>query len=1035
MTLRTPRRRISPRTKQRYRAFKSFVRRALGGAFQPNIELESSTVINLKDLKEKIGNLDDQHSRTEKYTSNYNHLDNRHRKSSYVLLKERNDELISLKEQQAETNSIRYGRKAKILYKNAENYYKNSDDNVDNVERPCIEAHTTHKTKFELMADDNLTRNKLHTQKNVPKKVDARVNEPYLSKHRTPSACSSSISNYSTSSNYSLRHPLASHNLRNHYNCTKPDKFNMAETAINHGGRHKSLKTGQVGTKSKKKQSHEIDDTFITDIIKRQYEPIKRFEKKNSNFSQFSEPVCRDQDFPIHKHHVNESRLCSCCPNKTNKYKSFHGISDGRSVCDTRLYGSEKYMRNRHRKKQRRNTYIDSYNDSDLYDLVPVRDTSPKSRRKITPVKIPPNDYIKVLPPSPRTERPQLNLKPQNYTKFEQYQIQTHAPDISHSHRKYEFPDHMENVPLNFSSARSQYKQNISSSYDTTYSMRSPVYNSQQRNTANESILNKIPDTDVSVDKTDRTLNEIKDILNNFLIEIKNNTTASHTINSHSNATKSREKFSNDYKPCDKSHSQPNVNTAQCNLPLPYLPHTNPCCYPVLPLYPYIPNSYIAPSPSFTCAPCINNHKENTDNKPTDIHDKGDIQTNETEKLIKEIYNFVTNSSRNNGSRFHNKTDCDTLHTNKKKSNCVLSSRGTRENPKLSKNDAKVGTTKIMCNSKSCEAICSKMNSESYYSEPNVNYSDTVLDILSSKPTPTSGSEFSIESIPVKVVRQSKFARVLRSFGLGKKKNNVIEEVSESGSTVEVDAKTKSPYHQKITNYVMHGQDYYNPPPKPTRNVLNRYTNQHDHPKCGANNANCIQGFNGDNYCSPRQYFQSEAAACHLPMPHSSAPPYPNHGDHYNYNQPPVPLCLKEIEVKSTATQSDRKMSFFRKFTMKSQAPVVMDSLNNSGGRNCSTQTAQPSKPLQITKPGKFNWHSLQAKLNEIDKHDDGDFTNKTQKHLADQDVKLKNALLKKLFYKRNPFSPRNLIVRTILGKDKSSFGVPPKIYRPRMFF
>lgn len=98
--------------------------------------------------------------------------------------------------------------------------------------------------------------------------------------------------------------------------------------------------------------------------------------------------------------------------------------------------------------------------------------------------------------------------------------------------------------------------------------------------------------------------------------------------------------------------------------------------------------------------------------------------------------------------------------------------------------------------------------------------------------------------------------------------------------------------------------------------------------------------------------------------------------------------------------------------------------------RNCSTQTKQNSTEDQ-TKPGLFNWKNVQPKpLNK----DPLAFSYLKQKQLAEGDVKMRNALLKKLFYKRNPFSPRNLIVRTLLGKDKSSYGEPPAIYRPKLF-
>jgi hypothetical protein len=249
--------------------------------------------------------------------------------------------------------------------------------------------------------------------------------------------------------------------------------------------------------------------------------------------------------------------------------------------------------------------------------------------------------------------------------------------------------------------------------------------------------------------------------------------------------------------------------------------------------------------------------------------------------------------------------------------------------------------------------------------------------------------------------------------------------MSESESTVEVDIKPPPPFRQDVTNYVMHGQDYYHRPPMPPQQPYhyNPHDYHHGYEQC---QAGCIPGYN--YHC----HKPHERGASPAPQPHASAPPYPRF-DIHGHNSPQVPLCLKEIEVKSIATQSDRKMNFFRKIKKKMKGPAVEYRHNDNGARNCSTQTAGE---LQ-TKPklGKFNWKALQAKVNELDKPENMNFSYKTQKNLAEGDKKMRNAMLKKMFYKRNPFSPRNLIVRTILGKDKSSFGEPPSMYRPRMFF
>lgn len=154
---------------------------------------------------------------------------------------------------------------------------------------------------------------------------------------------------------------------------------------------------------------------------------------------------------------------------------------------------------------------------------------------------------------------------------------------------------------------------------------------------------------------------------------------------------------------------------------------------------------------------------------------------------------------------------------------------------------------------------------------------------------------------------------------------------------------------------------------------------------------------------------------------HPTAPPYSNAYDSCNQIQPQVPLCLKEIEVKSMGTQSERKMSFFKKMQQKMQPN---EQTRSDGARNFATQTNQ-NKPSF--------WKSLQTKALE-GKNEPLAYTHKEQQKLTAGDGKLRNAMVKKMFYKRNPFSPRNLIVRTLLGKDKSSFGDPPAMYRPSLF-
>lgn len=298
---------------------------------------------------------------------------------------------------------------------------------------------------------------------------------------------------------------------------------------------------------------------------------------------------------------------------------------------------------------------------------------------------------------------------------------------------------------------------------------------------------------------------------------------------------------------------------------------------------------------------------------------------------------------------------------------------------------------------------------------------------------------------------------MLRSFGLFKKKRDVIEELSESGSTIEVEVKAKkAPFRQEMMSYMMHEQEYYNRPPQYGHGF--GY-----HPVCPdhLSHVNPMQA--QYHPCHPPEMsYHHEQTAPGYRSPHMpSAPPYPNpYQAHHTHDQPQVPLCLKEIEVKSIGTQSDRKMNLFGKFTKKMQGPAftiprnqVVEDLQNNAPETTNDKpnlfnwkaqrkaalpfamTRGKPQPIQLgkDKPALWSWKTLQAKVNQLDQPNS--FTYETQKKLAQGDIKMRNAMLKKMFYKRNPFSPRNLIVRTLLGKDKSSYGEPPMMYRPRMFY
>ncbi|CAH0406735.1 unnamed protein product [Chilo suppressalis] len=1087
MTLRTPRRRISPRTKLRYRAIKDFLRRAIGSPSQPDIKINSSIAINVTDLKHKINGLEHQLNEVNKHCQDLAGIETSSKNDCPILVDtEDGTEFASLKEH-SDVSSLKKSSvvETKLLFKTPESEYRKSDDsgglgNLDN------DPSSKYTVKYDNMPTNQYANKEKIKIKNKMDDQLKVINEsqPNLRKHKTQSAYEKIGSHATTSSCHSLnnhhtpyvrdtlyhgRHYEKKHRQRDCIDPipTKAIKVKKLKEPSIRRNSPQNVIHYESKRKHKTKLSRNLDEDFIADLIKRQYRPIK-IRKRESGMSQISAPVCRDQEYKIREDILEGSDLCSCCIDGRKKNKIYpynNGLDEKRSICDTKLYSSKNQMRrNHHHRKEVVYNKYDVYNDSEQYDLIPVKEkSSPKSRRKMFIDAPIPHNYYKEVPPSPRTQRPKLNLKAQYFTEFEDYMMHRNEYKrrnySSNRHRLLSndfYSNESSDAMVYYKGKRKSQltkhfknEQHVQQDIGTMSFPPSPVYHTEQNN-HNDNTFNKTQESDLPGNKTDKALSEIKDILQSFLQEIKKETVSvSHCGNSDMTPNKTGDKCINDYHPSStklNSSAIPESGLCVNNFSIPQYynkspsfipPYTNPCCYPILPICPMncMQSGFILPTPSCTCN-CVNSSKDAQLNPNESNTAKSGTNT---EELIKEIYKFVAQNQNNDLRKDPEKKE--RLDSSKgRQDDKLLTSRSAGESSRVSKRDVEVATQKVKCHSKSCEAIGSRMTSDTLYSRTNPTYSDTVLERLSLEATAsTTGSESSSEQINLKKgIKKNKFTKVLRSFGLLKKKKDVIEEVSESESTFEVSIKAKPPFHQEITNYSMHCQEYCNRPPIPTRNE--------PYHSCSGSPRGCPHKCprHGSSTQSPMyECYNNHKLPCghrtdspyQSPRPHPSAPPYPNPYGHLHHTQPQVPLCLKEIEVKSTGTQSERKMPFFRRFKKRMQEPVSVQRIDEYGARNCATQTAgkpQPTKILPSSKLGNFNWKTLQAKVNELDKSDN--FTYKTQKKLAEGDMKMRNAMFKKLFYKKNPFSPRNLIVRTVLGKDKSSYGEPPMLYRPRLF-
>lgn len=114
-------------------------------------------------------------------------------------------------------------------------------------------------------------------------------------------------------------------------------------------------------------------------------------------------------------------------------------------------------------------------------------------------------------------------------------------------------------------------------------------------------------------------------------------------------------------------------------------------------------------------------------------------------------------------------------------------------------------------------------------------------------------------------------------------------------------------------------------------------------------------------------------------------------------------------------------MPFFKKFSQKKK-PSATVLMQEEQKNVAAAQVAQ-------NKPKMFSWKQLQAKQEATKSRYDLEpieYSLKTQKKLAEGDIKLRDALLSKLLKRKNPFSQKNMLARTLLGgKESAGWNMP----------
>lgn len=745
----------------------------IAGSPSQEIKINSSIAVNVTDLKHKIIGLEHQLSEVSRHCRDLASLETSFRHEADSQPPEGRRDLTAPTRSDGKSDRKSSSSTTKVLYKNCDPDNRRSDESdyalKDDPKQPNDRKYLTPSMNSDI---HNVNTTKAKKQKSRSKMYGC---DPILRKHQAQSAFENFTSTHSASSYHSLAyeqphqpvsgfggdHHEIKHSRQREY--IEPVDYRLNDKDKKHkehSKRHKSKSPvkNEIQNWKVRKTKHgdgKLDQDFIADIIKRQYKPVKLFGARECDSSLFSAPVCRDQEYPPRENLQASAELCSCCyeGRARSKYVRDHNLSDMRSICDTRLYSSK-----RHARPKLHGRHVDVYNDSALYDLIPVKEkSSPKSRRKFVEDNMIVYDYYREVPPSPRTHRPRLNLKAQHYEEYDDYIPR--RPHRRHTMKPRKQQEYVETLQSDITSEivlpRSRReKQRVSKpikvqnctqiDHDTT-TMSSLQYpnmaNEHLSSNIHDSTLNKSQDSDLS-EKTDKALCEIKDILQNFLHEIKKDAIPTEKPSQAVPVETTTANIPNSTQASFNNYTPP-----PCVPPGFMSPFQNPC-YSVLPVCPMncMQNGYLIPSPSITCQACATNTKESTcqdcaKNRKDTAQETS--KSKETEELIKEIYKFVAqnpNCCRKKDRRSENGRAHDAYCSGQK----VLTSRSVGENNRVSRHDAQVGTLAMKCYSKSCEAIGSRMPSDTYYTS--VTRSDTVLEKLSLEAATQSYSDSDIST-------------------------------------------------------------------------------------------------------------------------------------------------------------------------------------------------------------------------------------------------------------------------------------------------
>ncbi|KAJ0180234.1 hypothetical protein K1T71_003638 [Dendrolimus kikuchii] len=442
---------------------------------------------------------------------------------------------------------------------------------------------------------------------------------------------------------------------RNLFNIKRkvPKKKKFNKTELVYYAKTNNLASNGNNLKSGVK-NNTVNRTYINDMIRKQFK-LGMILEKLSDTSEFSSPVCRDENPTRPGPYSYESDVCSCC------HGGFEDVDYATNMHPNQTRGSQLQA----------STIYDKgiYYDSSLYDVVPVKEKPVNLKRNIDCLKRKEDTVdIKCWPqnvrPKPRFQPYVVNyhtvIPTNDLGKTVRLNTKQDLKNItSKRDRKMQLAEQVNNdtsnsccVDLGEVQTKRVNKKLITKQLSESVG---PVYKNAEclttviNNTDCQTTSFSVEDTR-TFDKTEETLNNIKSILQSVLTEVKTNSQIKQSENKvKKDAVVQKGVSQTNMQGCSRllncltySPFSMNPYDATCSR---QMPAGHPCCsiqqHPMKCMHNY--PVFIQSPGRRRCSSCFRSSQitkchANNVTAATNTEDIKEEHSKETEKLIKEIY-------------------------------------------------------------------------------------------------------------------------------------------------------------------------------------------------------------------------------------------------------------------------------------------------------------------------------------------------------------------------------------------------------------